>query len=41
MKVGRDARRSSACDLLRRAGADYVVDSVADLPALMERVKAS
>lgn len=36
-----DARRSSACELLRRAGADYVIDSVADLPDLMQRVKAS
>lgn len=36
----RDAIRARATALLRAAGADHVIDTVADLPALIERLEA-
>ena len=37
----RDALRSRATAILRAAGADHVIDTVADLPALIEAMEAS
>ncbi|AXC49456.1 phosphonoacetaldehyde hydrolase [Paracoccus suum] len=36
----RDALRAKATAVLRDAGADHVIDTVADLPALIERIEA-
>ncbi len=39
-EAGRAALRARATAMLKAAGADHVIDSVADLPALIERLEA-
>ncbi len=40
-EAGRAALRARVTAILKAAGADHVIDSVADLPALIERLEAS